>query len=87
MSGNYPSIVVSGMKDGFTPSSVLERCCVCGSGVMHTSPDGVTCGLTACREELIDKIRELSSERGRKTREGCGEGSTGREGGAKEEAQ
>lgn len=40
-------------------SSRLMVCVVCGTGVMHKSTDGVTCGDQRCKDDLSDKINDL----------------------------
>jgi len=40
-------------------SDRLSVCAVCGSGVMHKSIDGVTCGDQICKDRLPEKIEEF----------------------------
>ncbi len=48
----------------YRPSNALAGCVICGGSIPWTSPDGVTCGETACRDGLPDKFRELRALEG-----------------------
>ncbi len=43
---------------GYKPRKVLPNCLSCGTGRMHGSVDGFTCGEIFCRDKAIDIVAE-----------------------------